>query len=133
VSAREQAGLYRFLTTSLDQIPSDRGKSGLGSRTRPGIIELRKGGMAPSGCGHTGVVMKNQTTAKPNQSIVEMAKKYWPKSRRYYSDRTGCVGFPTGPLRTGFSIVWCRPGEQPGTWVETGSTLTPEGAQSIRF
>lgn len=64
-------------------------------------------------------------------SMAGMAKRYWPRARRYYSDGSGLVGFHTGPLDGGGPIVWCKPGDTPGQWLETGSTLTSEGAEKV--
>jgi len=66
-------------------------------------------------------------------SMAMLAKSYWPRARRYYSDGSGLVGFHTGPLEAGMPIVWCRPGDEPGAWETTGSTLTSEGAEKVTF
>ncbi len=72
-------------------------------------------------------------TPKADPAIVALARSYWGASRRYYCDGANRLGFPTGPLRDGHQIVWCVPGAKPGLWIETGGTLTPEGASSIGF
>jgi len=67
------------------------------------------------------------------RSMADLAKRYWARARRYYSDGSGLVGFHTGPLAADKPIVWCRPGDAPGQWVETGSTLTSQGAEKVCF
>lgn len=72
-------------------------------------------------------------TAAAERGLVGMAKSYWPWAKSYFSDGSGLVGFRTGKAGNGDVIVWCKPGDKPGMWVETGSTLTSEGAEKVVF
>lgn len=67
------------------------------------------------------------------RSMADLARRFWPRARRYYSDGSGLVGFHTGPLNGGQPIVWYAPGDAAGEWVQTGSTLTSEGAAKVCF
>jgi hypothetical protein len=72
-------------------------------------------------------------SAGADKKVAALAKSYWPWAKSYLSDGRGLVGFRTGPEGSGDVIVWCKPGNQPGMWVETGSTLTSEGAEKVVF